>query len=103
MSKLSKLGRFFQAVGKFAPLILAVTPLAPIAPAVMAAIQEAEALHGAGTGVEKLAHVKAIALDAAAAANAQAGKIVVDPAEIGAAVDQSVAAVVAVANVVKPD
>lgn len=82
MSKLSAIGHFFLRVGQIAPTILALTPLAPIAPAVTAAIQEAEALHGSGSGADKLAHVVAIATDAAQAVNAQAGHQVIDPVAV---------------------
>lgn len=101
MSKLGKLGHFFHNVGKFAPVILALTPLAPIAAPVAAAIQEAEAIHGA-TGPDKLAHVIAVAKESAVVANMAAGKQVVDPAEVEGAAAQVISAVVAVANAAKP-
>ena len=100
MSKLGRLGHFFVKVGQFAPVILALTPLAPISGIVGAAIQEAEALKGA-TGEQKLAHVMAIAVDAAKAANSQAGKVVVDPAKVQNAVAEAVSAVITVTNLVK--
>ena len=102
MSRLGALGHFFQQVGKFAPLILAVTPLAPIAGPVAAAIQEAEAIHGAGNGAAKLQHVIAIAQDAAESANAAAGKVVVDPQAVAASATQVVSAIVSVANLSHP-
>ncbi len=101
MSKLGKLGRFFHNVGKFAPLILAVTPLAPIAAPVAAAIAEAEAIHGDGTGTEKLAHVVGVAKEAAEVANAAAGHVVVDPAAIEGAASQAVSTVISVVNLAK--
>lgn len=102
MSKLGKIGHFFHIVGTFAPLILANTPLAPIAGAVTAAIQEAEAIHGSGSGAEKLAHVTAIAVDAAHAANAQAGHQVIDPAAVQSEAATVISAVVQAANLAHP-
>jgi hypothetical protein len=96
MSKLGNLGHFFLAVGKVAPVILAMNPAtAAIAAPVQAAIQEAEAIHGAGTGSEKLAHVVATAQQAATVANTAAGKVVVDPAAIQEAVANAVATIIA--------
>lgn len=70
---LSKLGSFLKRVGKIAPTLLLLTPLAPIADEITAAIQEAEAIPSA-TGPEKLQHVINIAITAATAVNAQAGR-----------------------------
>lgn len=98
MSKLGKLGKFFHSVGKFAPIVLALTPLAPIAGPVAAAIAEAEAIHGDGAGPAKFAHVVAIAKDAALVANAAAGKEVVSPEAVEAAAAQAISTVVAIAN-----
>jgi hypothetical protein len=94
MSKLGKLGHFFKQVGHIAPIILAFTPLAPIAAPVAAAIQEAEAIHGAGAGADKLAHVVAVAVDAAEVANTVAGKVVLDPALIAESAQHAIAAVI---------
>ena len=102
MSKLSKLGHFFQRVGKIAPAILVFTPLAPIAGPITAAIQEAEAIHGASTGAEKLAHVVAVAKEAAKVANAAAGHTVVNEVGIEAAAAHAIGAVVSAANAVHP-
>lgn len=102
MSKLSAIGHFFLRVGQVAPMILALTPLAAIAPAVTAAIQEAEAIHGAGSGADKLAHVVAIATEAAEAVNAQAGHQVIDPAAVQGAAATAVSAVVQVVNLAQP-
>lgn len=101
MSKLGHLGRFFIKVGKIAPAILALTPLAVIAVPLTAAIQEAEALKGSQTGVEKLARVKNIALDAVAAINTKAGHQVVDPVDISASIDSAVSTVISAVNAVK--
>ena len=102
MSILGSLGSFFKSVGKIAPAILQFTPLAPIAADVAAAIQEAEAISGPGTGAEKLAHVIAVATDAAKIANDAAGKQVVDPAVIASTAAQVISAIISVVNVVKP-
>lgn len=96
---MSTLGSFFQKLGHLAPIILAFTPLAPIAPAVAAAIAEAEAIKGA-SGADKLAHVKQIARDAALAVNAAKGRQVVSVTGLDAAVDSAVATVVSVVNAV---
>lgn len=100
MSKLGKLGHFFQQVAKVAPLILAVSPLAPIAGPITAAIQEAEAIQGA-SGKDKLAHVVAIAIDAAQTANAAAGHVVVDPAAVESTAGAVISAVVESVNLAK--
>lgn len=100
MSKLSALGHFFAKVAKVAPAIMALSPLAPLAGVITAAIQEAEALHTAGP--DKLAHVKAIAIDAAVVANAAAGHPVVDVSAVGDAVDSTVATIVNVVNAAHP-
>lgn len=95
MSKLGKLGSFFRKVSKVAPLVMAFTPLAPFAPIVTAAMQEAEAMPGA-TGSQKLEHVVAIVGHAAEVAQA-AGKAV-NPAEVQAAAAQVVSGIVATVN-----
>ena len=97
MSKLSKLGHFFQKVGAIAPVVLMFTPLAPIAGPITAAIMEAESI-GSAKGEDKLAHVVAVAKDAADVANAAAGKQVVDPAAIDSAAGQIVSGIVTAAN-----
>lgn len=101
MSKLSALGHFFQHVAKVAPAILLLTPLAPIAGIVVAGIQEAEAIKGASSA-EKLAHVQAIAVDAAHAANAQAGHQVIDPVAVETEAATVISAVVQAANLAHP-
>lgn len=101
MSKLSKLGHFFQAVARVAPAILMLTPLAPISGIVVAAIQEAEAV-GHSSGPEKLAHVVAIATDAAQAVNTQAGQQVIDPAAVQQEAATVISAVVQAANLAHP-
>lgn len=102
MSKLGKLGNFFNGMAKFALPILMMTPLAPIARVIVAAMQEAEALHtGPNTGADKLKHVLAIALDAALGVNIAAGHMVIDPAVLQQVVTQVVGAIVGVVNVVQ--
>ncbi len=99
MSKLGSVGHFFLKLGKIAPAILALSPLAPIAGPVALAIAEAEAIHGAHTGPEKLAHVIQTAVDAAKVANVAAGHQVVDPAKVASAATATIGAIIAVANV----
>lgn len=101
-SKLGKLGHFFKVLAHVAPAILSMTVLGPIAGIVQAAIGEAEALHGPGSGAEKLAHVIAIAKDAADAANAQAGHQVIDPVAVENEAATVVSAVVQAVKLAKP-
>lgn len=91
--------RWLQILGQIGPQILAFTPLAPIAPAVAAAIGEAEAIGGASSA-QKLAHVQQIVNDAVIATNAQAGKTVLDPQLVAAASATAISTVVNVTNVV---
>ena len=99
MSKLGKLGGFLKFVGHVAPAILGQTKLAPIAPWITAAVQEAETLPGA-TGAQKLDHVVTVAQDAAEAVNAGAGQVLLDPAQLRGAVEAQVAAIIAAYNTV---
>ena len=90
---------FAKALIQYGPFLLMMTPLAPIAPAVIQAILEAEQIKGA-TGPEKLAHVMAIITTAAEALNLQAGHEVVDMAKLqqtGAAI---ISAIIAIVNLV---
>lgn len=98
MSKLSALGHFFEKLATVAPDILALTPLAPIAGRVQAAIADAEYLKGPGTGADKLSHVVNIAVDAATAANLQAGHQVIDPVAVQAEAGTVISAVVQAVN-----
>lgn len=89
---------WLKIVAKIAPQILALTPLAPIAPAVAAAIAEAEQMPGK-SGAEKLAHVVNVAgesADALAAAGVQ-----IDPAAVRAAAAGVISTVVDVTNIHK--
>lgn len=79
------------------PTVLALTPLAPIAPAVVAAIGEAQQIAGA-TGADKLAHVQNIVNETVAAVNAQAGHTELDPQLVS---DASAKAIGTVVSVVK--
>lgn len=94
---MSKLGTFFKNVAKVAPLILSLTPLAPIAEEVTAFIQEAEAIKGSGP--EKLAHVKTMTLEAAKAINDQTGREVVSLDYVAQTVDNTVSVIVSATNI----
>lgn len=96
MAKLT-LSQWLQIATQFAPQILLFTPLAPIAGNVAAAIVQAEQIKGA-TGPQKLAKVTAVAVEAAKATNAQAGRVVVDPEMVSSASAQAVSLVVTVVN-----
>lgn len=82
---------------EMAPLILSLSPLAPIAPAVAAGIVAAEKMKGA-TGAEKLAHVQELAHAAAEGANAAAGREVVSVVGIDQAAANAISTVVSVVN-----
>lgn len=99
MSKLTALGHFMRKVGAVAPAILMFTPLAPIAGITQAAIVEAEAIFGPGKGDEKLAHVIAVAKDAGAAINAQAGHEVVHVDAIEQTAKSAISAVISATKV----
>lgn len=83
------LKRFGQLALMYAPQILSLTPLAPIAEDVAKGIIEAAGLHGASND-QKLAHVRNVAVLAADAANKQAGHQVVDPQAVGTAADGAI-------------
>lgn len=95
---LGKLGRFLHLAGQLAPLVLASTKLAPIAAQVAAGIQEAEALASGGSLSDKLGHAVNIAVDAAQAANAQAGHEVLDPNAVRATAGAIISGVVQTVN-----
>lgn len=80
---MSKWATFLKIARTIGPVALQFTPLAPIAGTVSAAIGEAQQIEGA-SGAEKLAHVTNIAIQAADAANTQAGHQVIDPAVVAA-------------------
>ncbi len=90
---------WLQMVASLGPQILMFTPLARIAPAVAAGIQEAQQMAGAD-GPTKLAHVTNIAVQAAQAVNAKAGHVEVDPETVRVAAGQAISTVVTVVNMV---
>lgn len=94
-----KLPKWLGLVKQLAPLILAVTPLAPIVPWVVVGIQTAEGIEGA-TGAQKLEIAKAIVSVGVAATNAQVGKVILNPAEADTLVAAGISAVVAATNLV---
>lgn len=82
------------------PVVLAQNPkTAVVAPFVIEGIEAAEQLPGA-KGAAKAAHAKEIALAAIHAANAEAGRTVVDPDAVSEAIDSGIETGVAVVNVV---
>jgi len=99
MGKLTALGHFLRKVGAVAPTLLEFTPFAPIAGIAQAAIGEAEAIFGPGTGQLKLAHVVEVSVDAGLAINAQAGHQVVDVDAIRATATQTIGAVISATKV----
>jgi hypothetical protein len=94
------LPKWLQMVQQFAPMVLAFTPLAPIAPFVSAGIQEAEQIQGA-SGADKLAHAINIARQGIAATNAQAGRTVIDPNMADTAIAAGINTTVSVVNLVQ--
>jgi hypothetical protein len=94
------LPKWLEILSSVGPLVLAQTPLAPIAPAVITAIGEAASLPGA-TGPEKLAHVVNIATNAAQAVNAQAGRVVIDPTVLQSTAESAISTVVQVTKMVQ--
>lgn len=88
---------WLKAVENLAPLVLAATPLAPIAPFVALGIQTAERIPGA-KGADKLALATQIVNAGVQATNAQAGKEVVNVENVNTLVTSGINAVVAAAN-----
>lgn len=74
--------KFKQVAEVVAPAVLQFTPLAPLSAYIVPAIVEAESIKSAEGGQAKLLHVLAAATTAAQATNAQAGRMVIDPALI---------------------
>lgn len=61
------------------PILGVVVPdAAPLVPMILHGVDEAEAIHGAGTGAAKKAHVLALVRDGATTASAT-GKVHIDP------------------------
>lgn len=96
---MSKWGTFLKIARTVGPVVLQFTPLAPIAGAVTIAIGEAQQIEGA-SGSEKLAHVTAIAMQAAQAANDQAGHQVIDPAVVAATAQSAISTTVGAIKIV---
>lgn len=89
--------KWLEVLKSVAPMVLAFTPLAPIVPAIVVGIAEAEKIPGA-SGAEKLAHVQKIARQAAEAANAQAGHEVINPDEMDQASAAAISTAVTIVN-----
>lgn len=96
---MSKWGTFLKIARTVGPVVLQFTPLAPIAGAVSAAIGEAQQIEGA-SGQEKLAHVTAIAIQAAHAANEQAGHMMIDPSVVAATAATAISTAVGAIKIV---
>ena len=90
---------WLKLVEQIAPIALAVTPLAPIAPFIALGIKTAEQIPGA-SGADKLALATTIAQAGVAATNAQAGHQEIDPVLVSQAIAQGIGTVVAVVNTV---
>jgi hypothetical protein len=90
--------KWLKVLEQVAPLIIGFTPLAPLAPAVTAAISMAEQIPGA-TGEQKKAIVQEIVRVSAQGANAQANKVVLDPAAAVRASSDVIDSVVDIVNI----
>lgn len=93
------LPKWFSILEQLGPIALAFTPLAPIAPLVIAGIRTAEAIPGA-TGDQKKQLVQQIVAIGAQGANAQAGKSVIDPQAAADSTGSIIDAIVGVTNIV---
>lgn len=91
--------KWLDVLEQVGPIVIALSPLAPIAPAVVAGIRAAEAIPGA-TSSQKKAKTMEIVSAAVQGANAQAGKVVVDPNEAMLAADNAIDTIVHVTNVI---
>lgn len=80
---MSKASKILSLIALFAPQILRLTSLAPVADAVAEGMQEAQGFEGA-TNQQKLDHVVNIAVEAARGINAEAKQTVIDPAMVQA-------------------
>lgn len=89
--------KWLHALETLGPLVLATTPLAPLAPIVVAAIRAAESIPGA-TGEQKQQAAKNIINIWVQAANAIAGKALLDPVLADQTAGAAIDAVVGVAN-----
>lgn len=95
------LPKWLQILQTVAPTVLACTPLAPIAPFVVAGIQAAEASGGAGP--HKLATALNITRIGIAAVNAQAQKTIIDPQLSDAALTSGINLAVQITNTLHRD
>lgn len=90
-----------EILNVFAPLVFALVPggaaLAPIVPAIINGISEAQQIRGA-SGPDKKAHVMAIVADAVAATNDAAGKIVLPSEQTMDAASSAIDTTIAVVN-----
>ena len=91
------LGKWLKLVEQIAPLALAATPLAPIAPFVAAGVRVAEQVPGAD-GPTKQAIAKQIVDIGVAATNAQAGHTEIDPDVVHNLVSDGINTVVGAVN-----
>lgn len=91
---------WLDKIKKYAPIILAETPAAPLAPYIAIGIQAAEQIPGA-SGPAKLEAAKQITHIVVAATNDQAGHQVVDPALVDKLADDAASTVVDAVNLKK--
>lgn len=92
-----KFGAWFTILKRVAPIVLATTPAAPLAPFIAVAIQAAEQIPGAD-GPTKLAIAREIVTIGVNATNAQIGYAKIDPALVDEVVENGIHTVVAVVN-----
>lgn len=85
------------------PILMVVGVPLPVISAIQVGIVEAEEIHGAKSGPEKLAHVQHLALLAAQGTNGAAGHQVVDPATLEEVVAAGVSTVVKALNLVRDE
>jgi hypothetical protein len=98
MSKWSAFGKLVKQIA--VPILVLVRPeLAPIANSITVAIDEAEQIHGAGNGAEKMQHVLKAADAAADVYNATTAPDI-DKTKLHTVVEDGVNAVVAATNIV---
>lgn len=96
---MSKVSKILSLIGLFAPQILRLTPLAPVADAVAEAMQEAQGVEGA-SNQQKLDHVVNIAVEAARGINAEAKQTVIDPAMVQATAGSIISSVKQTVNLI---
>lgn len=100
---MGKWHKFAELAKLFAPLVIStINPkLAPVAEKIADAIGEAESMPNA-SGMDKLAHVKTIAIDSVTTANSLAGKELIPVNGLDEAITESVNTAVDVINKVHP-